>query len=91
MALESRCGVVIEELLLEFGLKDGIFVGMFVWLLIYVLKTSKEREEKLYTFLDEMKQQFAKLVGNYQSLSKDVSDIKDEIHAKKIAHEKEVK
>ena len=79
---------VIEELLLEFGLKDGIFVGMFVWLLIYVLKTSKEREEKLYTFLDEMKQQFAKLVGNYQSLSKDVSDIKDEIHLRKESDKK---
>ena len=74
---------MLEELLLEFGLKDGIFVGMFVWLLVYVLKTSKEREEKLYTFLDEMKQQFAKLVGNYESLSKDVSAIKEEIHTKK--------
>ena len=74
---------MMEQLLLEFGLKDGIFVGMFVWLLVYVLKTSREREEKLYTFLDEMKTQFAKLVGNYESLSKDVSDIKDEIHSKK--------
>lgn len=88
----------MEQLLLEFGLKDGIFVGLFVWLLIYVLKTSKdreikaeEREEKLYNFLSDMKQQFAKLVGNYETLSKDVSDIKDEIHSKKTAHEKGVK
>ena len=73
----------MEQLLLEFGLKDGIFVGMFIWLLVYVLKTSKEREDKLYSFLDEMKMQFAKLVANYENLSKDVSEIKVEIHAKK--------
>lgn len=73
----------MEQLLLEFGLKDGIFVAMFVWLLIYVLQTSKERENKLYAFLDDMKVQFAELVGNYKDLSKDVSEIKEEIHAKK--------
>lgn len=73
----------MEQLLLEFGLKDGIFVAMFVWLLIYVLQTSKERENKLYVFLDDMKVQFAELVGNYKDLSKDVSEIKEEIHAKK--------
>lgn len=80
----------MDQLLLEFGLKDGIFVGLFVWLLVYVLKTSKEREvkaeereDKLYTFLSDMKIEFSKLVGNYESLSKDVSDIKDEIHSKK--------
>lgn len=69
----------MEQLLMEFGLKDGIFVGLFVWLLMYVLNTSKEREEKLYGFLDEMKNQFAKLVDNYESLSNDVSDIKTKI------------
>lgn len=80
----------MEQLLLEFGLKDGIFVGLFVWLLVYVLKTSKDREvkaeareEKLYNFLTDMKTEFTKLVGNYEILTKDVSDIKEEIHARK--------
>ncbi|MFP3427114.1 BhlA/UviB family holin-like peptide, partial [Pseudoalteromonas sp. SIMBA_162] len=59
----------MEQMLLEFGLKDGIFVAMFIWLLIYVLNTSKERENKLYTFLDGMKHEFAKLVNNYEKLS----------------------
>ena len=76
----------MEQALLEFGLKDGIFGAMFVWLLVYVLKTSKQREdraevreEKMYSFLDEMKLQFAKLVGSYEKLSGDVSEIKQDI------------
>ena len=74
---------------MEFGLKDGVFVGMFIWLLIYVLRTTKDREikadkreEKLYNFLSDMKQQFAKLVANYENLSKDVTEIKEEINKK---------
>jgi len=70
----------LENLLLEFGLKDGIFVGLFIWLLIYVLNNSKEREDKLYMFLDEMKIEFAKLVESYESLSKDVNKIRQELH-----------
>ena len=68
----------METLLLEFGLKDGIFVAMFIWLLIYVLNTSRERENKLYSFLDGMKMEFAKLVSSYESLAKDVGDLKQE-------------
>ena len=70
----------METMLLEFGLKDGIFVGLFIWLLIYVLNTSKTRENKLYNFLDEMKVEFAKLVASYESLSKDVNEIRQELH-----------
>jgi hypothetical protein len=72
----------MEQLLLEFGLKDGIFVGLFVWLLIHVLNTTKTREDKLYGFLDGMKTEFAKLVGSYESLAKDVNEIREELHNK---------
>lgn len=68
-------------MLLEFGLKDGVFVALFIWLLIYTFKKSDERENKLYSFLDDMKGEFAKLVGSYEKLSKDVEDIKEEIEA----------
>lgn len=70
----------METLLLEFGLKDGIFVGLFIWLLMYVLRKSDARENKLYTFLDDMKFEFAKLVGSYESLAKDVNEIREELH-----------
>lgn len=72
----------MDQLLIEFGLKDGLFAGMFVWLLVYVLKTSKAREDKLYSFLDDMKIQFTKLVGSYEGLSRDVADIKEKIEDK---------
>jgi BhlA holin family len=72
----------MEQLLLEFGLKDGIFVGLFIWLLIHQMKTSQSREDKLYGFLDSMKTEFAKLVGSYEALSKDVSEIREELHNK---------
>lgn len=72
----------MEQLLLEFGLKDGIFVGLFVWLFLYVLRTTKERENKLFGFLDDMKVEFGKLVGSYESLSRDVTEIREELHNK---------
>ena len=72
----------MEQLFLEFGLKDSIFVALFMWLLFYTIRKADSREEKLYGFLDEMKNQFAKLVANYEHLSKDVSEIKDELEKK---------
>lgn len=70
----------METILLEFGLKDGIFVGLFIWLLIYVLNTSKDRENRLLTFLDDMKGEFAKLVASYEKLSNDVAEIREDIN-----------
>jgi BhlA holin family len=69
----------MEQLLLEFGLKDGIFVGLFVWLMIYTFRKNDERETRLYGFLDSMKTEFAKLVGSYEQLSKDVTEIREEL------------
>ena len=78
----------MEAMLLELGLRDGIFAGLFIALLVYVLRTSKEREEKsnerenkLYVFLDGMKDEFSKLVGNYEKLSNDVNEIRVDIEA----------
>lgn len=65
----------MEQLLFEIGLKEGIFALMFIWLLWYVLQTSKAREDKLYNFLDDMK-------VVYESLANDVADIKTKIEDK---------
>lgn len=70
----------MEQLLLEFGLKDGIFAGLFVWLLLHQMRTSQKREDKLYNFLDDMKVEFAKLVGSYEKLSTDVNDIREQLN-----------
>ncbi len=41
--------------------------------------TNEYREEKLYSFLDGMRDEFAKLVKQYERLSNDVEDIKGEL------------
>ncbi|MDF9638783.1 BhlA/UviB family holin-like peptide [Bacillus cereus] len=70
------------EQLAQIGIKEGIFALLFVWLLVDTKQESKTREEKLYSFLDGMKDEFAKLVHNYESLSSDVEDIKNDIKFK---------
>ncbi|MBE7117271.1 bacteriocin [Bacillus paranthracis] len=70
------------EQLAQVGLKEGIFALLFIWLLVDTKKESKEREDKLYNFLDGMKDEFSKLVHNYESLSSDVEDIKNDIKFK---------
>ncbi|MDF2010187.1 BhlA/UviB family holin-like peptide [Priestia megaterium] len=70
----------MEQILLNFGLKDGLFAGLFVWLLLHQMRTSQKREDKLYNFLDDMKIEFAKLVGSYEKLSTDVNDIRQQLN-----------
>ncbi|OMI07699.1 hypothetical protein BVL54_19955 [Bacillus paralicheniformis] len=63
--------------------KDTIFAVLFIWLFFRQIRQSEERENKLYTFLDNMKEEFAKLVKHYQRLSNDVEDIKEELKVHK--------
>lgn len=76
----------MEDVLLEFGLKDGLFAGLFIWLLYHQMKTAHSREEKLYGFLDSMKEEFKKLVHSYENLSKDVKSIRIELNKKVDKH-----
>jgi hypothetical protein len=58
---------------------NTIFGGLFVYLFYYTLTTSKERENKLMTFLEEMKDQFANLSENFGKMEKDVDEIKQKL------------
>lgn len=69
----------MDQLLLDIGIKEGIFAVLFIWLLYTTMKKSQEREDKLYTFLEGMKTEFAKLVGSYEKLSEDVDSIRKDI------------
>ncbi|MGR9546530.1 BhlA/UviB family holin-like peptide [Priestia megaterium] len=66
--------------------KESIFTVLFVFMLFRQIKHSEEqevrsrdREEKLTTFLNDMKNEFANLVKQYERLSEDVEDIKNHI------------
>lgn len=43
---------------------------------------ARDREDKLTNFLSGMKEEFSKLVKQYEKLSDDVEDIKQVIHRK---------
>jgi hypothetical protein len=58
---------------------NTIFGGLFVYLFYYTLTTSKERENKLMVFLDEIKNEFGKLSANFGHIEKDVDEIKKKL------------
>lgn len=59
--------------------KEGIFAIMFVFLLIYVLRDSKQREERLMKFIDDISKQYEKLADSHERLSQDVHFIKERL------------
>lgn len=73
----------MEQVLMEFGLQEGIFTFLFIYLFWSERTNAKEREDKLYSFLTEMKDEFAKLVDNYESLASDVSEIRERLDSEK--------
>ena len=69
----------MEQFLMEFGLQEGIFTVLFIYLFHSERTNAAAREEKLYDFLTEMRGQFEKLVDNYESIANDVSDIRQRL------------
>ena len=63
------------ENLIEIAISNGIFAGLFVWLLFYTLKDSKKREEKYLKVIDKLSTQFEVL----EEVKEDVAEIKRDI------------
>ncbi len=61
--------------LLKAGLSQGLGYGMFVFLLLYVLKTTGDREKKYQETIDKLAENF----GIVEDIKKDVVEIKDKI------------
>ncbi|NWK10397.1 BhlA/UviB family holin-like peptide [Clostridium cadaveris] len=64
--------------LLKAGLSQGLGYGMFVFLLIYVLKTTGDREKRYQDLLDKLTAKF-NIVENVQD---DVKEIKSHLFNK---------
>lgn len=62
--------------LINSALKEGLGYGMFACLLVYVLKTTGERETRYQNLLDKLAENF-NLVENIQE---DVKEIKNKIN-----------
>ncbi|SHJ99880.1 BhlA holin family protein [Clostridium cavendishii DSM 21758] len=64
--------------LLEAAVNQGLGYGLFVFLLLYVLKTTGEREKRYQDLLDKLSENF-NIVENVQC---DVKEIKNHIFKK---------
>ena len=64
----------MEDLIKE-GLNQGLGYGLFIFLLIYVLKTTGEREKKYQDTIDKLADKF----GVVDNIQQDVEAIKDKI------------
>ena len=64
-----------EEVLKIIFSKEGVFAILFVSLLVYVLRDTKEREKKLHGLIKDLTERFGILEG----VSKDISEIKQKI------------
>ena len=74
----KKVGEVMDELI-NMALKQGLGYGMFACLLVYVLKTTGEREVRYQNLLDKLAEKF-NLVENIQE---DVKEIKKKINERK--------
>lgn len=64
------------ENLIEIAISNGIFAGLFVWLLFYTLKDSKKREDKYLKVIDRLSTQFQLL----EEVKEDVEEIKKKLN-----------
>ncbi|MBB6623838.1 UviB-like protein [Clostridium gasigenes] len=64
--------------LVKVAIQQGFGYGLFVFLLLYVLKTTGAREQKYQELLDKLSESF-KIVENVQE---DVKEIKNQIFKK---------
>lgn len=64
---------------MKFAVDQGFLAVLFVFLLGYVLRESKNREEKLMTFLDNITEQFKKLSRQFDRIAHDVEEIKSDL------------
>lgn len=61
--------------LLKASINQGLGYGMFVFLLLYVLKTTGDREKKYQDTIDKLADKF----NIIEDVKKDVIEIKDKI------------
>ena len=63
------------EELIDIAIKQGLGYALFVFLLMYVLKTTGQREQKYQNTIDKL----ADKLGIVEDIKKDIEDIKFKI------------
>jgi len=67
------------ENLIETAITNGIFAGLFVWLLFYQLKDSSNREKRYINIIDKLSIQLETI----EDVKEDVKEIKNTLLYKK--------
>lgn len=58
----------MEEGLVKYFLTQGPYAVLFVWLLVYVMKTNKERESRLQDLLDKFSDKYDVIISEIRDL-----------------------
>lgn len=71
------------EELIRSGIEQGLGYALFIFLLLYVLKTTGEREKKYQETIDKLAEQTSinkEIKNDVEEIIKDVSEIKNKIN-----------
>lgn len=63
--------------LIKYFITQGPFAVLFVWLLIYVMKNNKERENRLYSTLDKFSEKYDVIIDELRDMKRRIGG-KDE-------------
>jgi len=58
----------VEVDVLKYFLTQGPFAVLFVWLLIYVMKTNRERESRLQALLDKFSEKYDVIISEIRDI-----------------------
>jgi uncharacterized protein YoxC len=78
----------MEDVLMKGALKEGFFALLFVGLLLYQMKENRtslnkaeERENRLISFIEGMKEEFTGLTRQFERLSDQFERLSDDVEA----------
>lgn len=54
----------------KYFISQGPFAVLFVWLLIYVMRTNRERENRLQTLLDKFSDKYDVIISEIRDMKK---------------------
>jgi hypothetical protein len=58
----------MEETILKTLIQQGPFAALFVWLLFYVMKANRERENRLQDLLDKFSEKYDVIINELRDI-----------------------
>jgi BhlA holin family len=64
----------MEETIVKTLLQQGPFAALFVWLLFYVMKANRERENRLQDLLDKFSEKYDVVISELREIKGEIKD-----------------